>query len=193
MVFTAAIDMIPVSFCRFIPGEKLMSPRKMLTLAVGSTLALVASAAVAGAPETKITPVAAADLPPAVVAVVQKAAPGVKVTEAELKERENRRYFDVEGVLPDGAEIEFDLLEKNGAWEIVETQRDVAWTSTPKAVQDAAKAAAAKVAPVRVIESTQNDGMVIYELFAAGQPKTPALEVSWKNGQAKVLAETWPH
>lgn len=170
-----------------------MPMRKMLTLAFGSALALVASAAVAGAPETKITPVAAADLPPAVVAVVQKAAPGVKVTEAELKERENRRYFDVEGVLPDGAEIEFDLLEKDGAWQIVETQRDVAWTATPKAVQDAAKAAAAKVAPVRVIESTQNDGMVIYELFAPGQPKTPALEVSWKNGQAKVLAETWPH
>jgi hypothetical protein len=46
---------------------------------------------------------------------------------------------------------------------------------------------------VRVIESTQNDGAVIYELFAPGQPKTPALEVSWKDGKAKVLTEAWPH
>ncbi len=156
-----------------------------------STLALIlaGSAARAGAPETKITPVAAADLPPAVLAVVIKAAPGLKVTEAELKEREDRRYFDVEGVLPNGAEIEFDLLEKNGAWEIVETQRDIAWADAPAAV----RTAAGKAQPVRVIESTQNDGMVIYELFAAGQPKTPALEVSLKDGVAKVLAETWPH
>jgi len=155
--------------------------------------ALAATAALAGAPETKITPVAAADLPPAVAAVVKAAAPGLVIKEAELKERENRRYFDVEGVLPDGAEIEFDLLEKDGRWEIVETQRDVAWVSVPQAVRDAATKAAQAVAPVRVIESTQNDGQVIYELFAAGQPKTPALEVSWKDGVAKVLAEAWPH
>jgi hypothetical protein len=166
-----------------------MFTRLMLTPA----FALVASAAMAGAPETKITPVAAADLPPAVTAVVKAAAPGLVIKAAELKEREDRRYFDVEGALPDGAEIEFDLLEKNGRWEIVETQRDIAWVSAPQAVRDAATKAAPAVAPARVIESTQNDGMVIYELFAPGQPETPALEVSWKGGAAKVLTEAWPH
>lgn len=162
-----------------------MSIRLVLALSI----AMAGSAAVAGAPETRITPVAAADLPPAVLAVVTKAAPGLKVIEAELKEREDRRYFDVEGVLPGGAEIEFDLLEKNGAWEIVETQRDIVWADAPAVV----RTAAGKAQPVRVIESTQNDGLVIYELFAPGQPKTPALEVSFKDGVAKVLAETWPH
>lgn len=160
-----------------------------IRLALALSLALAGSAAVAGAPETRITPVAAADLPPAVLAVVTKAAPGLKVIEAELKEREDRRYFDVEGVLPSGAEIEFDLLEKNGVWEIVETQRDIAWADAPAVV----RTAAGNAQPVRVIESTQNDGLVIYELFAPGQPKTPALEVSFKDGVAKVLAETWPH
>ena len=160
-----------------------------IRLALALSLAMAGSAAIAGAPETKITPVAAADLPPAVLAVVTKAAPGLKVVEAELKERENRRYFDVEGVLPNGAEIEFDLLEKKGVWEIVETQRDIAWADAPQVV----RVAAGKAQPVRVIESTQNDGMVIYELFAPGQPKTPALEVSFKDGVAKVLTETWPH
>jgi hypothetical protein len=166
-----------------------MQTRLALTLVPILALALAATTAFAGAPETRITPVAAADLPPAVLAVVTKAAPGLKVIEAELKEREDRRYFDVEGVLPGGAEIEFDLLENNGTWEIVETQRDIVWTDAPAVVRAAAGAAQ----PVRVIESTQNDGMVIYELFAPGQPKTPALEVSLKDGVAKVLAETWPH
>jgi hypothetical protein len=155
---------------------------------------LTAGSALAQAPETKITPVAAGDLPPAVVAMVTAAAPGLKIKEAELKVREDRRYYDVEGVLPDGAEIEFDLLEAGGTWKIVETQRDIAWAATPQPVRDAAVKAVPKIAPVRVIESTQDDGVVIYELFAEGQPKTPSLEVSWKKGAAaKVLTETWPH
>lgn len=149
--------------------------------------------ALAPAVDTKITPVAAKDLPAAVVAVVKGAAPGMTIKEAELKERENRRYFDVEGVMPDGSEIEFDLLEKDGAWSIVETQRDIAWPDAPKPVRDAAAASGKAITPVRVIESKQNDGMVIYELFAAGKPKEPSMEVSFKDGQAKVLSEVWPH
>ena len=165
----------------------------MSHLALALAFALTGAAAQAVVPETKITPIAAADVPPDVAAVVHKAAPGLRILEAELKEREDRRYFDVEGVLPGGAEIEFDLLEKNGRWEIVETQRDIAWSDAPHVVRTVAHGAAHKVEPVRVIESTQNDGMVIYELFAPGQPKAPALEVSLKDGQVKVLAEAWPH
>ena len=73
--------------------------------------------------DTKITPVAVKDLPPSVITVIKSAAPAMTIKAAELKERETRRYFDVEGVMPDGSEIEFDLLEKDGAWMIVETQR----------------------------------------------------------------------
>jgi len=170
-----------------------MFPRSTFAGPLVLALILTDGAAAAQAPETQVTPVEAADLPPAVVAVVTAAAPGLKIKAAELKVREHRRYYDVEGALPDGGEIEFDLLEAGGAWKIVETQRDIAWTATPQAVRDAAVKAAPKVAPVRVIESTQADGQVIYELFAAGQPKTPALEVSWKGGKAKVLTEAWPH
>jgi hypothetical protein len=95
--------------------------------------------------------------------------------------------------MPDGSEIEFDLLEKDGAWSIVETQRDIAWADAPKLVRDAAVASGKAITPVRVIESKQNDGMIIYELFAAGKPKEPSMEVSFKDGQAKVLTEVWPH
>jgi hypothetical protein len=143
--------------------------------------------------DTKITPVAVKDLPSAVVVVVKSAAPAMTIKAAELKERENRRYFDVEGVMPDGSEIEFDLLEKDGAWTIVETQRDIAWPDAPEPVRKAAAASAKTISPVRVIESKQNDGMVIYELFAAGKPKEPSMEVSFKDGRAKILSEVWPH
>jgi len=43
-------------------------------------------------------------------------------------------------------------------------------------------------------ESAQADGSaVIYELFAAGQPATPALEVRVRGGRAEVLKEVSPH
>lgn len=158
-----------------------------------TALALSSPPALAEGPKTKVTEVAVKDIPAAVLAVVKAAAPTVTIKEAELKERADRRYYDVEGVLPDGSQIEFDLLEKNGGWEIVETQRDIAWASAPKVVRDTAAGSGKSIAPVRVIESRQADGMVIYELFAAGKPDEPSMEVSLKDGQAKVLTEVWPH
>ena len=137
--------------------------------------------------------VATSAIPAEVVAVVKAAQPTMTIQEAELKEREGRRYYDVEGTLPGGAEIELDLLQTPKGWEVVETQRDIPWAEAPHLVHAAAAAPSKGVAPVRVIESKQNDGMIIYELFAPGQPKTPAVEISWKDGVAKLLTETWPH
>jgi hypothetical protein len=138
--------------------------------------------------------VAAAQLPKDVAAKVAAAAPGLTIVEAELKEREGRRYYDVEGKLADGSELELDLLETPQGWTVVEIQRDVAWSAVPKAARDAATPAwKAATPPVRVIESKQTDGQIIYELFAAGKPKTPALEVAFNDGVAKVLTEVWPH
>jgi hypothetical protein len=54
-------------------------------------------------------------------------------------------------------------------------------------------AAAGEVWPVRLIESKQTDGSIVYELFAPGKPAEPSLEVMLKDGQAKVLTERWPH
>ncbi len=163
------------------------------SLALTLVLALSPLPALADGPKTKITEVAPKDLPAAVVSVVKTAAPAMTITEAELKERADRRYYDVEGRMPDGSEIEFDLLEKNGGWEIVETQRDIAWASAPTLVRDTAAASGKAITPVRVIESRQTDGRVIYELFAAGKPDEPSMEVSLKDGRAKVLTEVWPH
>ncbi|MDP3800889.1 hypothetical protein [Brevundimonas sp.] len=145
------------------------------------------------APATAITPTAAADIPEAVRAVVLAARPGMVIAEGELKEREGRRYYDVEGTL-DGAELELDLLETPAGWQVVEIQRDLPWTAVPAPVRAAAGAARAGFVPVRIIESVQTgDGAVIYELFADGQPATPALEVRSAGGRVEVLTETWPH
>lgn len=146
-----------------------------------------------GGPETKITATAAADIPDAVRRAVLAARPTMTITEAELKEREGRRYYDVEGAI-DGAAIELDLLETPQGWQVVEIQRDIPWAAAPGPVRAAAETARPGVAPARVIESTQaKDGTVIYELFAEGQPATPALEVRWAGGRAEVLREVWPH
>lgn len=147
----------------------------------------------ATAPATAITPTTAADLPDAVRAAVLAARPAMVIAEAELKEREGRRYYDVEGTV-DGAEIEFDLLETPQGWRVVEIQRDLPWTAVPANVRAAAETARAGFVPVRVIESVQaEDGAVIYELFADGQPATPALEVRDHDGRVEVLREAWPH
>lgn len=146
------------------------------------------------APDTAITPTARADIPGVVRAVVLTARPGMIIGEAELKEREGRRYYDVEGRMPDGSDIELDLLETPSGWKVVETQRDLPWTKVPARVRAAAEGGQAGFTPVRVIESTQaDDGSVIYELFADGQPATPAMEVRVRDGQAEVLKEAWPH
>lgn len=128
-------------------------------------------------------------VPPEVAAAVKAASPQMTIAEAEMKQREGRRYYDVEGTLPDGSEIELDLLQTPQGWQVVEIQRDIAWMTAPAPVV----AAAGKAAPVRVIESKQTDGSIVYELFAEGKPDAPSLEVMWKDGQAKVLTETWPH
>lgn len=151
---------------------------------------LAAVLALAIAAPAAAQPVAVKDLEPAVVAVVTAAAPGIVITEAEHKPRDGRRYYDVEGRLPNGTEIEFDLLETPSGWQVVEIQRDIAWAEAPAPVRAAAPTAAQ---PVRVIESKQTDGAIVYELFAPGQPREPAIEVMWKDGQAKVLTQRWPH
>ena len=71
-------------------------------------------------------------------------------------------------------------------WTVVEVQRDIAWAEAPASVRQAA----GQVEPVRVIESRQTDGAIVYELFAAGKPQTPSLEVMLKDG--RVLAAGTP-
>jgi hypothetical protein len=141
----------------------------------------------------EITDFSAAELPADVRALAENAATGFVVSEAQRKVRDGRTYFDVEGELPDGSEIEFDILMTSTGPEIVEIQRDLVWADVPAAARAAAEAVAPGLVPARIIESRQTDGAVIYELFAPGAPADPAMEVSFVGGVATVLEERWPH
>ena len=170
-----------------------MSLRLLIPALATGIIALAACDRTPDAPDTKITETAAADIPAEVRSAVLAARPGMIIAEAELKEREGRRYYDVEGSAG-GAEIELDLLETPQGWTVVEIQRDIHWTDIPAEARQAAARARLGFQPVRIIESVQaEDGAVIYELFAEGQPATPALEVRLKDGRAEVLKEAWPH
>ena len=136
-----------------------------------------------------------AEVPAEVMAAAQSARPGFTPAEAETETRDGRRYFDVEGTLADGSEIEFDIMEEGGAWRVVETQRDIAFAAAPDPVREAALVHDPALAPVRVIESVQADGLVIYELYAAVADDTPErkIEVRWDGREASVLEQEWAH
>lgn len=142
---------------------------------------------------TTTTEVAVADLPPDLMTLVADSVPGIMVQGAERKEREGRVYYDVEGQRADGTEVELDVLEESTGYSIVEIQRDIPWSEAPDFVRSAAAASEKPFEPVRVIESKQTDGSVIYELFAEGAPAKPSLEVRVVDGKAEVLKEEWKH
>jgi hypothetical protein len=143
----------------------------------------------ADGPSADISAVSAADLPPGVRDAVLAKVPGMKIAEAERKERDGKLFYDVEGTRPDGSPVELDLIEEAGKYRVVEMQRDIAWADAPAPVRAAAGAAADAFIPARVIESTQDDGTIVYELFAPGKADEPAAEVNWKDGKAALRTE----
>lgn len=159
----------------------------------GGNVAAPDNGVLAPGPVTNSEEVAPAALPAELAALVERTVPGMKVAEAERKEREGRVYYDVEGTRPDGSEVELDILQEGAAFRVVEIQRDIAWAAAPAEARAAAAAKPGSFAPERVIESTQPDGSVIYELFAPGKPAEPAMEVRLAGGKAEVLGERWAH
>jgi hypothetical protein len=139
--------------------------------------------------------VAIAQVPREVLAAANAARPGFTAQEAERETREGRQYYDIEGKLPDGSEIEFDIMEEQGRWAVVETQRDIAFTTAPRLVREAVTSKDAGFSPGRVIESTQHDGIVIYELFGpqGADPLGRKVEVKWDGQRAKILTREWAH
>ena len=153
-------------------------------------LALTVAACSSPAPETSQPEVAASPVLGEVAAVVSAAAPGVTITSGELSAGNDQ--YEVTGTLPNGDEIEIDMVQSNGAWTVLEIQRDVAWSSVPETVRATAAAAPDSFEPVRVIESTQvADGSIVYELFRAAEDGIPSggpdMEVRWHEGSAEVI------
>jgi hypothetical protein len=181
--------------------------KKLLGLALGCTLAACGGESEPGqqangavqtpekvAASGKI-PVPVAELPAEVLAAAKAARAGFVPGEAETETREGRRYYDVGGKLPDGSEVEFDIMEEAGAWKVVEVQRDIDLAAAPAPVREAASAHDARFKPARVIESDQGDGTIIYELFGpqGTDPQGRKVEIKWQGSKAEVLTKEWAH
>ena len=106
------------------------------------TLALAAAACSPPAPEATQPEASASAVPGDIAAVASAAAPGVTITSGELNP--GNTQYEVTGTLPNGDEIEIDLVQSNGAWTALEIQRDVAWSSVPEPVRAVAAAASLK-------------------------------------------------
>jgi len=150
----------------------------------------IAAAALAFATTANTQPAPESPVSADIAAAVSAAVPDITIVGGELNASGNQ--FEVTGTLPNGDEVEVDMVQSNGAWTVDEVQRDIEWSTVPEPVRAAAAAVPDSFVPVRVIESTQAaDGSIVYELFRATEDGTPArgpaLEVRWHEGSAEVL------
>ena len=170
---------------------------RLLKLSLFTSLVLMACSQASEAPRVSadvVTEIALSDVPQSVQAVVTAARADFTMTEVLKKERGERVYYDVEGELASGEEIEFDVLMTEAGPQIVEIQRDILWAQVPagaRALVDGANKDGADI--VRVIESRQTDDSIIYEIFIAGHKSDPRFEVQVKDGKATLLPERWEH
>ena len=151
--------------------------------------------------QTKVTttgkePTALPNVPPEVLDAARAAQPTMTFSEAEAEVRDGRNYYDVAGTLPDGSEIELDMLQTPEGWTVIETQRDIAFAAAPEPVRAASAKGDPAFQPVRVIESRQADGIVIYELFGpapAGAREGRKVEIKYDGRTAELLTKEWAH
>jgi hypothetical protein len=163
-------------------------------MALVSTGAAFGQKAEVGASLNQKVSVPLSEVPAEVLAVVRAKRPGMKVAEAEKEIRSGNQYFDIEGIDANGNEIELDLTLEGGVWAVVEIQRDISWDMVPGSVQTALHDNVPGVSPDRIIESDQDNGMIIYEFFTrnvdGGETK---YEVALEAGEATFLNEEWKH
>jgi hypothetical protein len=173
---------------------------KLLTLAIIAICQTITFNAVAenppkiGADLYEKKEVTVAEIPPAVIKMLAERYPGFEIKEAETESKNGNSYMDIEGTLPDGKEIEFDLLLDKNEWRIVEIQRDLSLNTTPRSVVDALFETAPDFTIDRIIESDQGGGVIIYEFYSTQKnQKTLKKEVKLENGKAEVLKQEWSH
>jgi hypothetical protein len=131
------------------------------------------------------------DVPEPVLAAARQARPDLDITAAEHEVRDGREYYDIGGTLPDGSELELDMLLTDNGWTVVEVQRDLPFEAVPEAVRTVLPPA---WRPTRIIESDQGDGVVIYEFFGPGPDGAEVKrEVRWADGAGKLLEDEWMH
>jgi hypothetical protein len=133
-------------------------------------------------------------VPAEVLAVARASRPDLTVSEAEYETRDGNEYYDVGGTLPDGSELELDMTRIDGAWTVVEVQRDIGMDLLPEAVSGALSTKFPAWQPERIIESDQGDGVIIYEFFGKDDAgEATKIEIKWADSHAEVLVDEWLH
>jgi len=129
------------------------------------------------------------EVPEQVKAVIKAERPEFKMLEAQKELKHGNTYFDIEGLDENGNEIEFDMLLDNGTWRIAEIQRDITLAQAPEAVAGLYNEKIG-VAPARIIESDQGDGVIIYEFYTVKGDKEKKSEIKLS---VELLTEEWKH
>jgi hypothetical protein len=120
--------------------------------------------------------------------------PELVVGVGEYETRDGNEYYDVGGTLPDGSEWELDMTKVDGAWTVVEKQRDIGMDLVPEGVSNTLETKVPQWHPERIIESDQGDGVIIYEFFGKTEEgEATKIEVMWEDGQAELLIDEWLH
>lgn len=129
-------------------------------------------------------------IPATALNAILKLKPDFIAKEAEKEIKHGKHYLDIEGVDALGNEVEFDMLQKGGSWQVVEVQRDLTLEQCPKIVLDVLP----QITPKRIIESDQTTGVVVYEFYTVdangGEKK---YEVKVENNKAELLDKEWQH
>ncbi|WP_143871985.1 PepSY-like domain-containing protein [Catenovulum sediminis] len=134
------------------------------------------------------------EIPSKVLEAIRNKRAGFTVQEAEKELKHGKTYIDVEGIDDQGNEIEFDLLQVDGQWEIVEVQRDLTLEQCPAGVITTFKKHVPEVLPKRIIESEQTNGAIIYEFYVVDkQGQEAKYEVKLENGETEFLTSEWQH
>lgn len=135
------------------------------------------------------------EVPAEVLAAARASRDGLTIREAEAETRDGRSYYDIAGTLPDGTEIEFDIMQEAGQWRVVEAQRDIALAQVPLPVRQVLAGHDAAFSPTRIIESVQADSLVVYELFGVkgNDPQGRKIEITWDGENADLLTREWRH
>ena len=130
------------------------------------------------------------DIPASAMAAILKIKPDFVAKEAEKELKHGNHYLDIEGVDNNGNEVEFDMLQQDGLWQVVEIQRDLTIEQCPAAVVNVLP----KITAKRIIESDQTNGIVIYEFYTVAADGTEKkYEVKLENNQAELLTKEWQH
>jgi hypothetical protein len=133
-------------------------------------------------------------VPAEVLQVARAARPGMELEAAEHEVRDGKDYYDIAGKMPDGAEVELDMTTVDGLWAVVEIQRDVEMAEVPEQVRQALTEVHENWLPHRIIESDQDNGIVVYEFFGPGPGgEEMKAEVKWETNQAELLQDEWVH